>query len=126
MKFANTTFVVRTRVTAGSDPINTTISLSESEIADDVVANALTAGNSPRVAWQNRARTNGVPQEETLAWADWIGRPARAAKPMSSEEALAMVMAHPGMRARLMEQMLAEAEIAKRNATTPVENTKPP
>lgn len=78
MLFKNATFSVDTQVRADSGTISTNVTLTESDVSDETVANALISGQSPRVAYQNRWRKNGIPKEVKMSWADWIGRPKQA------------------------------------------------
>lgn len=103
MKFAQTTFTVQTKVTKDGDAIATDITLTESDVPDEVVLAALIAGNSPRVHWQTGARVNGVPRKAELSWSDWIGKPRRSAvaRQMTPEEMLQHAQSNPEFAAKL-------------------------
>lgn len=107
MKFPQTVFVVKTAVKKDSDPIVTTITLTESDIPDETVAGALISGQSPRVAWQTWARTNGIPNTKTLSWADWIGKPAPVAKPMTYEQIVDVAKSDPEKARKLLAELQA-------------------
>lgn len=113
MKFAQQTFNVATKVTKDSEAINTEITLTESDVSDDVIAAALIAGNSPRVHWQSGARANGVPKTVTLSWSDWIGKPRRATvatRPMTAQEMLAEAKRDPDFAAKFAALLAAREE----------------
>ena len=123
MHFNETTFTLATKVTSvddmgkkiTSDPFHTTITLLASDVDDKVVADALIAGNSPRVHWQSGARANGVPREATISWSDWIGKPRKASStPVTAESAAALAERDPEFKRKLFAalglQMVAEKE----------------
>lgn len=103
MKFAQVSFTLQTKVNEKSDAIATDITLTESDVPDEVVVAAMIAGNSPRVHWQTGARTNGIPRKAELSWADWIGKPRRSsvARQMTPEEMLQHAQSNPDFATKL-------------------------
>lgn len=78
------TITLATRVVDGSPKIETVLTITAGELTLDEIADGLTAGQSPRVAWQSRARDDGIPTSATITWDDFVNparRPRRAAKP---------------------------------------------
>src|ERR1035437_9231024 len=79
MKFATVTFNVSTQVKANTGAIVTALTLTEGEVADEVITNSLLSGQSPRGRLQNGYRANGRPKAATMTWAEYI-TPGRAPK----------------------------------------------
>jgi hypothetical protein len=116
MRFAKTTFVLTTKLGEGAQKVNTTVTLLDSDVPDQIVANALVSGQSPRVRWQTNERNSGkIRPEATLTWAQWIGSAAlpSVAREMSSAEIVEKATRDPAILAEIM------AEIQRRNAVTP-------
>ena len=116
MKFATITFNLKTKLGEGSPTVTTAITLTETDVPDQIVANALVSGQSPRVRWQTNERNSGkIRTEATLTWAQWIGSAAlpSVARPMTNEEIKAQTMRDPALLAEIM------AMIAERNKVTP-------
>jgi hypothetical protein len=91
MKLPQTTITFSTSARKDADAINTTLTLSESEIDVATIIDALLSGSSPRVTWQSRKRVNGIPLTETISWADFI-TPKRAPRKQAPETVESMVM----------------------------------
>lgn len=110
MKFAQHVFDVATKVSKDAPAaINTRITLEAGEVPDDVVAAVLVAGNSPRVAWQNRARQNGIPQTDKMTWAQWLGAPRATRVAIETPEQIRdRALNDPELKKKLLEMLLAE------------------
>lgn len=57
--------------------ITTKVMLTGCEVDDFIVRDSLVSGQSPRVRYQAAWRSGGIPEEITLTWAQWIGKPDR-------------------------------------------------
>ena len=121
MKFSDVTFDMAVAINKNVDPVRVTVALVGCDVPDEVVAAALVAGNSPRVAAQSRLRRDGIPVGKRLEmpWSDWIGRPARVSAPMTAEQAFQLVMNDPTQVARMKEQIRQMEMIANRQPDAP-------
>lgn len=113
MKFSTVTFSMSTSATGNhADGIATTVTLTESDVPDEVVAASAIAGQSPRVAWGGRWRVNGTPKAITMPWLEWFGKP-RAVLVVTPESAEAQINAlSPAERRVLLENALAKLAAA--------------
>ena len=97
MKFATVTINISTRVKEGSPLQTTVLTLTESEVDDNIVAQSLISGQSPRVAIQGNWRRNGIPKEQTMPWAEFIkpGRSRVATQQLTPEQMMAALLSDP-------------------------------
>ena len=97
MKFATVTINISTRVKEGSPLQTTVLTLTESEVDDNIVAQSLISGQSPRVAIQGNWRRNGIPKEQTMTWAEFIkpGRSRVATQQLTPEQMMAALLSDP-------------------------------
>lgn len=119
MKFHTTTITITTKLGEGSPERNTVITLTESDIGDQVVADALVSGQSPRVRYQNALRKSGkIPETDEMTWSEWIVPTRKVTRvvveQMSPEqiraEALKQASANADERAKLIAELLAMNE----------------
>ena len=84
MKFAQTTVEVSTKVNKNGGEQITRLTLTASDVSDEVVQSALISGQSPRVRIQNKWRSDGIPKECTMSWEQYIV-PGRAPRVIVAE-----------------------------------------
>lgn len=87
----------------------TVVTLTPSDVPDNIVADALISGQSPRVRFGGSWRKNGIPPEVKMSWADWLGRPNVVAnKPETDESIAARAKSDPDFKKRMLEMLAAQ------------------
>ena len=107
MKFAQTTFVVETKVTKDGAAQPTTVTLTAGEVSDATVLSSLISGQSPRVRLQTNFRQNGIPKEVTMTWEQYItpGRQPKVVVAETPEQIIARAKADPELMKALLSQL---------------------
>ena len=97
MLFTTQTVSITTKVNKNAPQVETTLTLTESEIDDSVVMSALISGQSPRVRIQNAWREDGIPKAVTVKWADYItpGKVTRVAVKQTDDEIAKGLLSDP-------------------------------
>ena len=107
MKFNETAISVTTKVNKDGGEQTTKLTLTASDIPDEVVQSALISGQSPRVRIQNKWRSDGIPKEVTMSWEQYVvpGRAPRIHMAETPESIAAKAKADPAYLTALLEQL---------------------
>lgn len=96
---------IKTRFAAGLEQHETTLTLRAEDVDSDTVADALTNGSSPRVAWQARVRESDdgkIPAVAEMGWNEFLSPEKKARKartvPMTPEQIAAKCAVDPEFR----------------------------
>lgn len=103
MRFNTTQIQLSTQVNKDSGAIVTNLTLTGCEVPDEVVANSLLSGQSPRVRLQNNWRSNGIPRVLSMSWADYLsGKAPRIIIPETPEQIVAKAKTDPKYLAEIL------------------------
>ncbi len=106
MLMKQTQFTVYTRARADVDEqTRTNVTLTESDVSDEMIANTLIGGSSPRVNQQSNWRRNGIPANVTMTWSEWLGKPKSVAQPETPESIALRAQSDPVFLARMRDML---------------------